>query len=400
MQLINRNNSVKKKIRILQVITTLGMGGAERQLVDVVTNTNSTEFFHRVCFLHNPDSFAVEIRDSGNEVVNLNVTKKYGWLTASRKLAHQIDEFRPDVMHSWLFDADLSARLTRLSGNKIPLLSSVQLPNYEPVSIEAAQWSPLKIKGMRYLDIMTSKLAKTTFVACSNFVGQSIVKHLHAKEANVKVIYNSVNPASLDKKKTEFVPLRRELGIPENSFVFINLGRHDPQKGQRFLIRAFKEILPECQDSYLLIAGHPGSLTEELKSLAKECGIAERVIFTGSREDIGSLLQMADIFVFPSLFEGLGIALIEAMYKRLPCIATRVPPLTEILTDEKTGLFFDAGNVPQLAEVMTRLYKDELLRKELGENAFKSVNEHFLSQVIISQWENLYRETYLSVKTR
>ena len=112
----------------------------------------------------------------------------------------------------------------------------------------------------------------------------------------------------------------------------------------------------------------------------------------GRREDVGACLEMADAFVFPSLFEGLPLAPIEAMLKGLPCIVSRIEPVLELFTDKETGMFVAPGSVDELAAAMIELYNEPELRRHLGARAQARATARFDSRTGLQAWTELYRE--------
>ena len=378
-------------IRIFHVILTLRRGGAERQLVDVVINTGREEFEHVVCFFHPPDDFAPGLRAAGHTVISLNLTARRPWFSAARKLSALLSEYRPDVAHSWSYDADISLRLTQCGLRQIPLVTSLQIPTYEPDAIRAANLSLLKVTGLRWIDLISARWARPTFVACSNFVKHSTSTHLRLRPEDIHVIYNSIDPGTLRSEPGAARSLRHSLGIAEEAFVYLTVGRLDPQKGHADLLRAFHKISPAQPKSFLAIVGE-GPLASSLRALADELRISGRVLFLGRREDIGTCLEMADVFVFPSFFEGFGIALAEAMFKHLPCIATSCTALPEVISNEQTGLLVAPGSVDELAAAMARLHGDPTLRAAVGARAEQDARRRFLSSVLMPSWEALYRQ--------
>lgn len=379
-------------IRIFHVILTLRRGGAERQLVDLVLNTNREEFEHVVCFFHPPDDFAAELRDAGHTVITLDLTaRRPPWFIAAWKLAALLRKYRPQVAHSWSYDADISLRLTQSGLRLIPQITSLQIPTYEPEAIRAANLPPGKVNGLRWIDSLSAKWARPTFVACSQFVKESSATQMRIPPEDIHVIYNSIGPDTLRSEPGAARALRHELGLAEDAFVYLNVGRLDPQKGQADLLRAFHQIHGNQPKSFLVIVGE-GPLAAGLRELAEELNISDRVLLPGRREDIGTCLEMADVFVFPSLFEGFGTALAEAMFKHLPCIASRCTSLPEVITDERTGLLVTPGSVDELAAALARLHNDAPLRTALSAAAAADARDRFLSSVLIPRWEEIYRE--------
>src|SRR2546425_424719 len=144
-------------IRIFHVILTLRRGGAERQLVDLVVNTRREEFEHIVCFFHPPDDFAADLRDSGHTVISLNLTARRPWFSAAWKLSALLRKYRPDVAHSWSYDADISLRLTQCGLRQVPQVTSLQIPTYDPEAIRAANLPRCRVNGLRWIDLVSAR---------------------------------------------------------------------------------------------------------------------------------------------------------------------------------------------------------------------------------------------------
>lgn len=124
--------------------------------------------------------------------------------------------------------------------------------------------------------------------------------------------------------------VRAELGLRDNDEVLISVGRQEYQKGQRYLLEAAEALLSRRSRLVLLVAGRTGQASRELERLAARPGLAARVRFLGHREDVPDLLAATDVFVFPSLWEGLGGALIEVMALSLPIVASDNLPVADL----------------------------------------------------------------------
>jgi glycosyltransferase involved in cell wall biosynthesis len=378
-------------IRVLHVITTLGRGGAERQLVNLVCNTDGAEFAHSVCYLHPPGDFAAELKAAGHEVVCLNLPRKWPWLFAAARLVPLLRAQRPDLIQTWLFEADISARLSTLIGPRIPIINTLHLTTYDAETIRAAGWPPRKMAALQRIDRWTARAARPLFIAVSEAVKRSALRNLGVRADRVRVIYNSIDQATLSCAPGEPERVRQAAQIPADAFVYVNVGRLAPQKGQPILLRAFRQVAMELPNAYLAFVGE-GPEEETLKTQARELGVSERVRFLGRRTDVGACLAMADAFVFPSLFEGLPLAPIEAMLKGLPCIVTRIEPVLELFTDNDTGLLVAPGSVDELAAAMMKLYGDPALRRQLAARALAAAGARFDSRTGLHAWEQLYRE--------
>jgi len=378
-------------IHVLHIITTLCRGGAERQLVNLVCNTDPQVVRHTVCHLRPPGDFAPELEAAGHEVVCLNLPRKWPWLFAPPKLTPLIRSHRPDLVQTWLFEGDIGARLSMLVGPRVPIINTLHLTNYDSETIRAANWPPNKVKALQQIDKLTARHARPLFVACSQAVRESAIRNLRVPADDVRVIYNSIDQATLVAATGAATQVRQELQIPADGFVFLNVGRLEPQKGQPVLLRAFQKVAAELPNSYLVLVGE-GSQIKSLQALAGELGIADRVKFLGQRSDVGAFLEMSDVFVFPSLFEGLPLAPIEAMLKSLPCIVTSIEPVLELFADGETGIVVRPGSVDELAAAMRRVYADPELRKRLGAHARSKAVDNFDSSTGLHAWEKLYLE--------
>ena len=381
------------RIKILHLIPTLLSGGAERQLANLVASTSKELIDHVVCVIGEADFFAPQVIEAGYKVIELGISAKRPFFKVASEFRRVIRAEKPDIIHSWLYDANISARLAVFPKGKIPIITSLQLPDYEPEAIRIGGWNPNKVRGLKAIDKFTARALKPYFVACSQFVKDSYKRHFGFDESKTEVIYNSVDPAFLTAPASELTKLRAELALPANAFIYLHVGRLDPQKNHKILFEAFRRVAAETPNAYLFLAG-VGSLESELKKLARELQINEKVLFLGRRNDIGALLETADVFVFPSSFEGLGVALVEAMFKSLPCIASRIEVFQEFIDNGETGLLIDPESAGELRNAMIELYKNADLRKSLGEKAFLIAESRFRSDKTALEWEELYRKIF------
>lgn len=378
-------------ITILHVVTSLTRAGAESQLLNIVRNTTSDEVAHIVCYLHPPDDLALEFRDSGIETICLNLPQRRPWLFAPWRLVPLLRARRPDFIQTRLLDSDLSARLSTLLGPSIPTITTLHMPTYDEETIRMAGWPAYKMAVLKRLDRWTARATRPLFIAISESVKRSAVRNLGLSPAAVRVIYNSIDQQRLQCDPEEPRRIRSEAGIPTGAFVYLTVGRLSPEKGHSVLLRAFKEVAAAAPDAYLALAGEgPQAVAHE--TLAAGLGIRDRVRFLGNRPDVGACMEMADAFVFPSLFEGWGAAPIEAMFKGLPCIVTRIEPLLELFVDGETARLVTPGSENELAIAMVDLYRDPDLRRRLGTAARAAAVERFDSRQGMRIWTQFYRE--------
>jgi glycosyltransferase involved in cell wall biosynthesis len=165
-----------------------------------------------------------------------------------------------------------------------------------------------------------------------------------------RLISNAIDCEAFSFDPARAEVLRREAGL-NGQFVLTHVGRFDPVKNHTFLIEIFREVLTRQENSTLLLAG-TGDTMPQVRELAESYGIGEKVRFLGPVSDIPGLLTMADAFVFPSLYEGLGISLIEAQAAGLPCFAADCVPQTANITGRVRYLPLSGGAALWAEEIL------------------------------------------------
>jgi len=380
-----------KPIHILHVIETLGRGGAERQLVDVVCRMSRARFANTVCHLYARDDLKSELTAAGVNVVGLQLKSRRDGVRAIARLCRLLREGNFSVVHTWLYDAGIFGRLAgRLT--RVPLVvSSLQNSWYEPQVLNGKHAHRRKLALVRALDAWTGKLSRAWFVASSAFVKQSMVQHLGLHEERVDVIYNAVDPQAFEPSDgARLDDLRRSLNLNGCSPVLICVARLVPQKGQAYLIEAMPAIRRQFPSARLLLVGR-GDEERRLQEHAARLSVESHVQFLGQRSDVKDLLQVSDVFVFPSLCaEGLPVAMIEAMAMRLPCVAWRVEPNAEVIEHGASGFLVEPQGTEALAQAIGSLVERPDLRRRMGERGRAIVEEKFNLRRTVKQWESLY----------
>ncbi len=183
--------------------------------------------------------------------------------------------------------------------------------------------------------------------------------------------------------------LRADLGYGDTEIVFGIIARLTEQKGHRYLIDAFAEVYRKNCDVRLLIVGD-GELMSELKGRVRQSGVEEAVLFTGYRPDVSELLQALDVFVHPSLWEGFGLSILEAMDAAKPIIATRVSAIPELIEDTQSGVLVPPKDVSTLAKAMDAVAADGELRQRLGDTARLRREELFSLERMAAQTKRVY----------
>ena len=183
---------------------------------------------------------------------------------------------------------------------------------------------------------------------------------------------------------------RAALGLPPDVLLVGSVGRFEPVKGHVHLLEAFSALAPRFPDLYLALVGD-GELLPELRSRASRGGLAARVLFLGWRDDVAALLRALDLFVFPSLNEGMGRALVEAMAAGLPIVASRAGGIPDVLEQGEAGMLVEAGSAEALAHGIETLLLDPTLRVRLGKTA-RDRARSYSAEGMLQEIEAVYRQ--------
>jgi glycosyltransferase involved in cell wall biosynthesis len=227
-------------------------------------------------------------------------------------------------------------------------------------------------------------------IAVSNAVKQHLVAQGLPAE-RITVIHNGVDLRAMSHSRGGGVDVRAQWGLPKQAPVLVTVGRLAPQKGHRYLLEAV-EILSRDErwrELRLLVVG-TGALLAQLQREAEERGLGERVTFCGFHRDVLPFLQASDIFVLPSVQEGLSLSALEAMALAKPVVACRVGGTPEVVVDGETGLLVAPGEPGELAHALERLMSDPSQARAMGEAGKRRVQEAFDLEQMVTKIEGLY----------
>jgi len=385
------------KIRVLHIIESLGHGGAERQLINNLKAIDKSRFINAVCFLFDRDDLQPELLRLGIPVYKLGMSSQYDWRRGLFGLRAVTKEGQFDVIHTELYWANIYGRVCGRLFSDAKIVTTIHAPTYEPqVLKDDPNLKPWKLTLVRILDGLTGTVCNYRFVACSEFVKRSAVGRLGYRPESIEVIYNGIDLGSFREDDSgKVISLRRELGLDHGEAILVNVGRLIPQKGQRYLIMAMPKVLDEQPSCKLLLVGE-GPMENELQDLAHDLGVGEAIWFLRTRLDVPAILQLSDLFVLPSLSEGMPVALLEAMAMRKPCIASNITSIPEVVEDGRSGVLVEPQRPDQLANAVLSLIDDRERRQAMRVRGRQIVKEKFSINVNIRLLENLYERVVAS----
>lgn len=343
-----------RPVRVLWFIKSLGHGGAERLLDLMVRHVDRRRFDVEVAYVSRGIGELRPLLESRGVRVhcldaagNLDVS----WLPRLRSLLRR---GRFDIIHS---HSPLTAALARMAvGGARPV----------HVYTEHNIW-PAYRPATRALNAVTYR-RNAAVVAVSRGVAESIdqgARRAFVRCPPVVVVHHGFDQEAVVRGTAARATARGRLGFSADDVLVGTVGAFRPEKNQRLLVESFSRIAPRDPRLRLLLVGY-GGLQEPLRAQAERAGLADRVTFTGRRDDVQELLPALDVFALSSLQEGLPLSLLEAMATGIPCVATAVGGVPEVLTDGREGFLVPPGDARGLAAAIQRLVDDEDLRGRMG----------------------------------
>jgi glycosyltransferase involved in cell wall biosynthesis len=378
-------------LRILYLIETLGHGGAEHQLVASILRLDRTRFEPIVCHFRAPDYLAPRLAAAGVEVRCLNVPPgKQHWPELALRIRSLARDRRVDLIHTSLIEADVLGGVGgRLAG--VPVVSTLCNIAGDRVRLtDNPRNNLLKFAFANFVWGGALRRWHRHSIAISQAVLKSSVDTFRMDPARISVIYRGIEdgkaPPQVDKAE-----VRQRIGLADADPLLLTVGRLAPQKGQKYLIAALPGLLQRFPRAALAVVGQ-GWLEPQLSEQARTLGVLERVRFLGKRTDVAELMAACDCFVFPSLFEGLGVSLVEACYAGCACLATDTGPIPEIITDDVSGLLVPPGDSTALEAALLRLAGDPALRQRLGNAASETARQRFMLSDKVTALEQCYAQ--------
>lgn len=214
-------------------------------------------------------------------------------------------------------------------------------------------------------------------IAISAAVYAHLKDDLEVEDKRIELVYSGVdiNKFSKEFSDIEIMKTKNDLGL-NGKIIIGTIGRLSPVKGQKFFIQAMVEVLEKNPNVAGLVVGN-GPEGPSIKSLATALGIEDRVSFVDSVSDTREILAATDIFVFPSIKEGLGIALLEALATARPCIASKIGGIEDIIKDRENGILVNVGDSGAITRAVLELLADENFRIRIGLNGRRLVQSRF-----------------------
>jgi glycosyltransferase involved in cell wall biosynthesis len=365
-------------IRVMYVVDHLKIGGAQTHLLELLSRLDRGRFFPMVCALKTDgelrgrlDAMGVPVHDGG-----LGATLK-GWsgVHALWTLSRLLRRERVRVAHSYLFHPNILAPIAaRVAGVPVVVVSKRSLDAYP---------NPLRRWAVKLGNALADRVTVN-----AEAVGRFVRSEERCRPRKMVLIPNGVSDEILDAR-ADRAETRRRLNLPPDGPVVGVVSRLAWKKGVRYLLEAALRVLEAVPAATFLVAGD-GPLRAELEAQSQAAGLGERVWFLGTRDDAVELFSVFDVFVLPSVIEGMSNALLEAMARGVPVVATQVGGNSEVVVDGETGFLVPAADPDRMATAITKLLQAPELAHEMGAAGKRRIVEHYGIDVMVRRIEALY----------
>jgi glycosyltransferase involved in cell wall biosynthesis len=377
----------------VHVIDGLGPGGAEHNLANLLVAGDRRAFDHHVVALYRDDTLASRLREVGAAVSVLGGRGPRDAPRVLLRLRSVIRNADPDLVHTQLVMSDILGRAAVLLNARRPVLSTLQNRPYDPVAVGTEIPTAFLSAAIRRADRWLGAWTKTRYVAVSESVRLSYIRELGIAPERIEVVYNSVDISQFRKKDAspaERKARRAALGLSDAPLL-LNVARHTRQKGLLDLVAAMDSVPVRTTGAHLLLVG-TGPDTPRIRARIGALQLDSAISLLGRRFDVRELMELCDVFVLPSIYEGLPLALIEALASGLPVVASDLAEIREVTTGDGARLV-PPGRPELLAQAIAGLIAAPQTGQGLAREGRLQVERRFDLDKNVLRFEAILRET-------
>ncbi|WP_420794783.1 glycosyltransferase family 4 protein [Desulforamulus reducens] len=378
------------KIKVLHVVRPAA-GGMKNHLINLIRYTDKNKFSVTVACPPGTSMWD-ELYDMGVDLIpiplrgELSPTKDYLVVHTLVKYLHQS---RTTILHTHSSKAALVGRVAGIIARTPVIIFTVHN------SIFYEEWSRLKKKIYSTVEKILARFTDR-IITVSEALKQELLVKEDLSPTRLTTIYNGIEVEKFTTQ-SDLNEIRQSFNIPESSMIIGTIARLAPQKGVSYLLKAASH-LKEYNVTFLVVGDGP--LRQELEQEVSERGLQNRVIFAGKRDNIPEILSILDIFVLPSVTEGLPLTILEAMAASKPVVATRVGGVPEAIVEGKTGLVVSPKDPEALAVALAGLLGERDRLNRMGQNGQKHASEKFTVNLMVEKTMDLYKQLLLEKKIK
>lgn len=367
---------------IVHIIYALGTGGLENGLVNIINRAPSGRYRHAIVCLTTAGEFADRLTQANVDIYTLDKRPGHDG-RAYWRLFRLLWKLRPAIIHT----RNLAALETQLLSLFLPGVRRVHGEHGRDVyDLDGSNRKYLLLR--RFLKPLIHR-----YIAVSRDLGDWLVGSVGIPDTDVRQIYNGVDQVSFHPRGSARPDLAPSGFVPAEGVILGTVGRLAEVKDQSTLVEAFSHLVaerPELRASLRLILIGDGPLFATLKNKIETHGVSELVWMTGDRKDVPELLRLLDIFVLPSLAEGISNTILEAMATRLPVIATQTGGNPELVEDGENGLLVPVGDVHALSKALEKLVCEPSLAALMGTKGLEKVSARFNWAHTVNEYLGVY----------
>lgn len=364
------------KTRVLHIIKSLGRGGAEMLLPETLKSHDQSKFeFQYIYFLPWKNQMVEALEKAGGKVTCISASNNAAMIARIPALIEYIKKNEIDIIHAHLPWAGVVARIAGRIAD-VPVIYTEH--NKQERYHFATRW-------MNLLTIGYSRRV----IAVSSDVAESVRRFKPRLKTTLDVILNGVDPTQFKRDKSKGDKFREHAGIPIDAVVVGTVAVFRFQKRLDVWLQVAQKINRVFPEVRFVIVGD-GPLRERIKMVASELGLNDVVHFAGLQTDVRPFLSAFDIFMMSSIFEGLPVAMLEAMASKCCIVATKAGGIKEVITDRLDGLLCDVDDPMLLFDLSRQVIQNAELRAMLAENACSKIETTFSIVSMIRKLEQVY----------
>jgi len=377
-------------IKILHILGDSKFGGGAVVVLRLAQRARQKGY--EVAVLTTDKTFKKVLEENNIEVVDLDVIwrkiRPLKDLIGFFRLYFFLRKSRFNVVHTHTSKAGFVGRVaSKLAGIPVIIHTVHGFAFHEESNF-------IELKLFAFLEKIASYFCDK-IVTVSEFHRKWALELRICNEEKIVAIPNGISEERVVPKRSKDEILS-ELGVSQDEFIIMTMGRLAPQKGIEYLIKAIPVVRSQIRSSFRVLIVGDGPLRPYLEDLATELQVKEYVCFLGFRGDVGDLLSITDIVVLPSLWEGLSIALLEAMATGKPIITTSIGSNREVIENYVSGVMVPAKNQEALAEAILELHNDRNCAKRLGIEAYRRYKSYYTENQMLDSYMHVYESLYSS----